>query len=141
MNIIQTNLNLSEVVNLLLLGDEDFSPSLSSCLDVRAYAEKLSSNAYFIILEDVDEIKGCVAYYKNLEGNFIYISHFWVSSLCQRKHYGSMMLETLINSNRNEYHEIRLEVVKLNPAYFFYASHGFQIEEDRGNKYLLSLVI
>lgn len=139
MRVYDSRLSQEQVYRLLLLGDNDFVPSIHESIDIEAYAGKLSKFASFILVEEDDDIRGCIAYYKNLEGNFIYISHFWVSSLYQRRHYGSRMLETLIASYRDEYHEIRLEVVKSNPAYLFYLTHGFCVKEDRGHKYLLLL--
>lgn len=138
--IVTAHFSKEEVLKLLLLGDEDFLPPLHSSLNLEEYSEKLSKYASFVVLSDNDETRGCIAYYLNEEKNFIYISLFWVSSRYQRQHYGSLMLEKLISTNKG-YKELLLEVVKSNPARFFYRKHGFVIKEEREKKYLMSLIL
>lgn len=141
MEIVQKSLSYSDVLSILKKGDEDFSPSLSTSLDIEQYALKLSTFANFILLQEDSCYEGCIAYYKNNEGRFIYISHFWVSGDLQGLGYGKQMLMSLIDSCNGFYDEIRLEVVKSNPAASFYLKQGFYFSEDRGSKELLCLTI
>lgn len=141
MHIITSKLQFQEVLNILKQGENDFHPPLSQSIELVTYAEKLSTYANFVTVRDENTIVGCIAYYNNDDGKFIYISHYWVNGEYQHNHYGQRMLEVLIDNNRNKYNEIRLEVVKDNPAYFFYQKNGFVIHENRENKYLLTLSI
>lgn len=141
MTIISTKLSFQVILDLLKRGDDDFNPSLTQSVDILSYAEKLSKYANFVIVKECGTIVGCIAFYINDEGRFIYISHYWVSSKYQHNHYGQRMLETLIADNKIKYNEIRLEVIKDNPAFLFYKKNGFEIQEDRGNKYLLTLLL
>ena len=134
-----TELSDEEVFLILSKGDCDFSPTLSQCIDVKEYARKLSSKADFVIIKDNKEYVGCIAYYKNQHGGFVYISHYWVNSRFQGHHFGRMMLEKLIATVKDNYDEIMLEVLKDNKARYFYLNHGFMEKEDRGPKLLLAL--
>ena len=135
----QVKLPYSDVLDILLKGDMDFCPSLTSSLDVDQYAKKLSVFADFILLQKASEFLGCIAYYKNIDGNFLYISHYWVSRQLQGHGYGVLMLRKLIEVASKDYQEIRLEVLKSNPAKLFYQKQGFQVGEDRGTRVLMSL--
>ena len=137
--ILQGKLSYSDVLTILLKGNQDFSPTLTSLLDVKLYAKKLSVFADFMLLEEASEFLGCIAYYKNSEGHFIYVSHCWVSHQLQGQGYGALMLRKLREMTPISYYEIRLEVLKTNPAKLFYQKQGFHIKEDRGDKLLLSL--
>ena len=139
MRIISSKLYFQEVLQILNQGENDFHPPLSQSIDIVSYADKLSTYADFVTIWDGDSIVGCIAYYSNDKGKYIYISHFWVNGKFQHRHYGQRMLEALIDSNSKKYNEIRLEVVKDNPAFFFYQKKGFVIQEDRGSKLLLVL--
>lgn len=139
MTIISTKLSFQVILEFLRRGDDDFHPSLSQSIDILSYAKKLSKYANFVIVKEGDTIVGCIAYYTNNEERFIYISHYWVSSKYQHNHYGQKMLETLIADDKVKYNEVRLEVLKDNPAFLFYKKNGFEIKENRENKYLLAL--
>lgn len=138
MDIVHTRLTEAEVRQVLERGNSDFSPSLSEDF-LEAYAKKLSAYAEFLILRDAMAVCGCLAYYLNQEGAFAYVSHFWVSGKCQGQGYGRRLLHTLVSQVRDDYREIRLEVVKGTPATAFYAKMGFGVLEDRGEKNLLVL--
>lgn len=139
MRICKSKLTFEDVYAILQKGDADFDPPFSSVVDIDKYARKLSEFANFILLEDGRQINGCIAYYLNEEGRFVYISHFWIDSNLQCLHYGSQMLEELVILYGDCYHEIRLEVTKGNPALEFYIKKGFSIKEARTDKYLLLL--
>lgn len=137
----QSKLSFEETYEILQKGDADFDPPLSAVLDIEKYARKLSELAYFLLLEDDNQVRGCIAYYLNEEGRFVYISHYWVDAGVQRLHYGSRMLQELVFINGDYYQEILLEVTKSNPALRFYLNNGFTIKENRTEKYLLSLLL
>jgi ribosomal protein S18 acetylase RimI-like enzyme len=141
MNEIQVTLPLQlpqgDVLHLLKRGNDDFIPSIDSVVDLTNYSMKLSENAFFILAKYGDCIIGCIAFYYNHGGLFIYISHFWVSHLFQKQHIGSKMLDKLISCANGCYVDILLEVFKENSAIRFYERNGFVVKEDRGNKSLL----
>lgn len=139
MKIIQSSLSYDDVLSILIAGDGDFSPSLTSALDIEQYALKLSKFAKFVLLQDDSDYKGCIAYYENKEGNFIYITHYWVSRELQGQDYGKRLFHEMLEIVDSCFSEIRLEVVKGNPAFLFYLKQGFRSVEDRGEKELLSL--
>ena len=139
MEVVHAKLSFQDVYSLLMNGNDDFSPSLTRVLDVDSYALKLSRFAEFLILGEAGDKYGCIAYYANEAGKFIYISHYWVSSKLQGQGYGKLLLNRLIDAFKNNYKEIRLEVVKSNSAIFFYQKQGFSVIEDRGHKALLCL--
>lgn len=141
MEIVHSKLPYFDVMSILMKGDVDFNPSLTSSLDIEQYAMKLSQYADFILLQDETETLGCIAYYKNEQERFIYISHFWVSGILQGKGYGKLLLGKLCDMVVGTFCEIRLEVLKTNPALFFYQKQGFLSVEDRGSKFLMCLLI
>ena len=81
MTIISTKLSFQVILDLLKRGDDDFNPSLTQSVDILSYAEKLSKYANFVIVKECDTIVGCIAFYINDEGRFIYISHYWILSM------------------------------------------------------------
>ena len=132
-------LSQNEVLKILQGSDKDFNTPLSCNLDLLTYSNKLSGNAYFILLKEGYDIIGCIAYYLNNDGQFVYIPYFWVNKNKQRSGNGHYLLDSLIKSLPEKYTEIRLEVAKHNyKAFAFYNKNGFKIVEDREIKYLLS---
>lgn len=135
----QARLSFEETYSVLIKGDKDFDPQLSSVVDLTRYAQKLSKYAFFVLLEIDQRMMGCIAYYLNEEGRFIYISHFWVSCKWQRQHLGDQMLKELTSLYDSSFWEIRLEVRKNSPAFLFYKKKGFSVIEDHGKSFLLAL--
>ena len=131
-----------EIVHLLHFGDEDFCPHLSKIVDIEAYAEKLSQFAEFSIIGSGSNILGWMAYYKNNPGKFIYITHFWVNRLCQKKGYGKYLLDKMIQEDGYGYNEVCVEIYKEDEgALIFYDKNGFKLKEDRTDRVLLSRII
>ncbi len=136
-NYIKTELSYDEVLHLLQQCDRNFSPCLSHNLDFVQYAQKLSACAHFILALEADKTVGFVAYYLNKKGEFIYIPLIWVSPLCQRRGIGKAFIEHLAMLSKEGFQSIRLEVLKTNiSGISFYRNELFQVEEDRGEKYL-----
>jgi len=126
------------VHDLLERFDTAFSPSLHEGIDFDLYSKKLSENAYFILTEQDSQLIGFVAYYKNLEGKFLYVPFTAVHPDGRHKHIGHKMFTQLKDHLNNQYLQIKLEVLKNNVyARSFYEREGFVISEDRNEKLLL----
>lgn len=127
------------IIPLLLRGDKDFCPHLSTIVDIEEYAEKLCSFAEFMIIGTPGDILGCLAYYKNVPNRFLYITHFWVNTLCQKKGYGKFLINKLIREEGYGFKEVCLEIYKIDEdAKRFYNNLSFKIKEDRGDRVLMT---
>lgn len=129
------------VCNLLADFDMNFSPPLSSTIDLTEYSQKLSTNARFIIVYDEGKVVGFISFYLNNEEKMIYIPLISVKrDGYQHKGIGQLMFEILKNSAKRSFYSIRLEVLKNNAqAVKFYCMQGFKVIEDRDDKRLMSL--
>lgn len=128
------------VFSILNKAEKSFTPSLSHNIPytLEEYAEKLSTNAMFVICKKNDEIIGFLAYYVNSEGLFAYIPQIWVSDNYQRKGIGGSMMKTMIENVPLQMTSIRLEVRKNNEkAILFYIKAGYHIVKEEKNKYLM----
>lgn len=132
-------LSFAEVMSLLRLCDNSFTPTLSSHINLDAYARRLSANAFFVLVkDDAGTNKAFAAYYLNQDGCFAYIPEIWVADDCQRMGLGHKMLRQLVNLVPDYVTAIRLEVRKNNrKAYRFYLKEKFKVLEDRDTKVLL----
>lgn len=127
------------IITLLQSGDKDFCPHLSKIVDIDAYAEKLCRYADFKIIGTLGNILGCLAYYKNYPNQFLYITHFWVNSICQKKGYGRFLIDELIKEEGNGFKEVCLEIYKIDEeAKKFYEALNFKVKEDRDDRILLT---
>lgn len=127
------------ILQLLRRGDQDFCPILSTTVDLEEYAEKLAKFADFKIIGSISNIIGCMAYYKNYPGSFLFITHIWINQFCQKRGYGKYLLDKLINEDGYGFNEVLLEVYKKDEtALRFYENNKFIIKEDREDRYLLS---
>ena len=130
------------IISLLQRGDKDFCPHLSKIVDIDQYAEKLCSYADFKIIGTTGNILGCMAYYKNYPNKFLYITHFWVNTLCQQKGYGKFLVDKLIQEEGNGFKEVCAEIYKIDEdALQFYDKLSFKVKEDRDDRVLLSRAI
>ena len=83
-------------------------------------------------------IIGFVAYYINRENRFLYVPFTAVLPEYRGQGVGYLMFEHLYEIKDNDLDSIQLEVDKNNQsARAFYERSGFQIKEERVNKYLL----
>jgi len=127
------------IINLLQRGDKDFCPHLSTIVDISTYAEKLCNYADFKLIGTPGNVLGCLAYYKNFPNRFLYITHFWVNTLCQKKGYGKYLVNKLIQEEGSGFSEVCLEIYKEDDvAQKFYDSLGFELKEDRVDRVLLT---
>lgn len=130
------------VFSLLDFFDDSAVGHLSERIDLLSYSKKLSSNALFLIVKDLDNCLGFVAYYINTEGKFAYISQIITHKTGRHKGIGHLMIESLKKSLIGSYNSIRLEVYNSNTnALEFYKREGFVLREDRGEKSLLELIL
>lgn len=140
MDFLCQKMTLEEVLCLLNKAENSFTPPLSHNIPytVEEYAKRLSSNAIFIICKENDEIIGFIAYYVNIEGQFVYITQIWVSDHHQRKGIGSIMLEQLIKKVPTVVDKVQLEVRMNNEkASSFYRKVGFLPIREENNRYLM----
>lgn len=116
-----------------------FTPPLSTVVNLKGYADKLSKNAEFQLCKYYDTVLGLVAYYPNKSSNILYIPVVWVNRKYQGKGIAKQMLKDIILKGiQEDYASIELEVLKDNiVAYNLYLKLGFRILEDRGMKALM----
>lgn len=133
-------LSQKKVLELLLECNNSFTPPLSENIPytIEQYANRLSSNATFVLCSDDGKTIGFIAFYINEESGFLYIPQIWVSDAYQRRGIGAIMMETLKKRISSTIKAIRLEVRKNNrKAVPFYIKFGFISINDEGNKYLM----
>lgn len=131
-------LSSAEVQDLLGGFDKMFSPSLSSHINLVAFAEKLVNNAFFILCKNNEEIVGYIAFYENRDTRISYIPSVCVKDSYRSKGIASQMMGFLISQSHPVINSIALEVRKNNhSAVMFYKKQGFVEIEDRGEKILM----
>ncbi len=133
-------LNPSEVRDLLEKMDFQFSPNLSRSIDFSTYSKKLSDFASFVIYNTCEAL---IAYYCNEAEQTAYIPLVWVDEPVRSQGIAMQMFETLHDSLKEKnIKSLGLEVIKDNRnALKLYLRLGYNIEEDRGNKYLMKKLI
>lgn len=143
MRIIKVEYQLDEVLRLLNEFNMEFEPPLSSRIDIKAYAEKLSRYANFLIAEEQNRVIGYLAFYKNQNAMELYITSLCVSNTHRGKGIGKKLLDHLCNIGLSEgYSNISLEVRKNNKnAFGFYKKMQFEISQTRDETFLMSKTI
>ena len=133
-----TRLSKSEVYDLLIKCEKSFNPPLSVTMSsLERYSDKLSEFADFVLFVEAENTVGFAAFYTNEEGGFAYIPLIWVDEKHQHQGIGKRMIEKLAEKSTN-IKKIRLEERKTNiKAIGFYRNMGFEVIEDRGEKYLV----
>jgi ribosomal protein S18 acetylase RimI-like enzyme len=124
-----------------LLDDFDimFSPTLSSHIDLLAFAEKLAPNALFILCRSSEEIVGYIAFYENRDTRVCYIPSVCVKDTYRSNGIASRMMDYLVTQSHADINTISLEVRKNNDsAIRFYRKQNFVVTEDRGDKLLMN---
>lgn len=136
MDIAEARLSKDEVLHLFSLSGMGTNPVMSE----EDYATKLSEKAYFLLAKEDNVVIGFCAFYKNLEGKFLYISLLWVDEKNRSKGIGHKILEYFKIFDIILFKTINLEVLKENNrALSFYQKIGFSIYEDRGERFYLIL--
>lgn len=140
MRILEVKYQLEETLELLNEFDMEFSPHLSSYVDIKEYAEKLSRYANFLIAEEQCRVIGHLAFYKNQNVMELYITSFCVSITHRSRGVGKKLLNYLCNIGLSEgYTNISLEVHKNNKnAFGFYKKMQFEISQVRSETILMN---
>lgn len=108
------------------------------------YLDKISQRAELIIHRMAENTLGFVFFYCNSESkDFSYITLIATSNAARGKGIGySLVNQVLFLSKQRGYRGCRLEVRKSNkPALAFYERMGFQIIEDRNDRFLMSMAV
>lgn len=133
-------MSAADAFDWLSACDEMFVPPKWTGSRLKLYADKLANNAHWITLAD-DETSlkmGCCAYYLNEENQFAYISIITIAKAFRGRGYGKQLIQQLVENVSGRYHCILLEVSKSNDrALGLYRKYGFEIKEDRGEKFLM----
>ncbi len=106
------------------------------------YFEKLARHADLIVHQDNTGILGYVFFYCNaVDKKASYITLIGTSAQSRGKGVGYGLLQNVLNiSKQRGFSCCQLEVRKENTrAFDFYRQIGFAVEEDRGEKYLMSI--
>lgn len=135
------HLDYKTVKDLLDRMSPQFSPSLSCNMDLDSYAEKLATNATFLLCKSSDLVVGAIVFYPNSSTSIIYIPLVWVDNDWRGQRIAKNMFMSLLQyGDSNKFKNIDLEVLKSNKeARCLYSSLGFSILEDRQSKFLLRL--
>lgn len=134
MNIVFNNGSLSgkELFDFLNKCDKQFSPLLSSRLNLEYYSQKLIQNAIIINAKMNNEVIGLIAFYTNQSK----LRFAFISLICVlQKYYGigvgsNLMNECVSLAKKQNFRSIQLEVDNNNKgAIIFYEKFGFKVEE------------
>lgn len=131
---------LEELYTYLSRRDQEFTPSLSSRMDVYAFAKKIYSFAH-IYSAHLDQILGvCAVYANDFDTKEAYITNMSIHP----DYYGSGLAEKLMNFSLDnlrdlEFRSIKLEVAKNNQrAIEFYHKMNFTVtKESSANGYYM----
>lgn len=136
-------MNIPESVLTLIQSEQvvqngHFVPSDSS------YFEKLSCHAELVVHQDTAGVLGYVFFYCNAQDKRkSYITLIGTSNNARGKGVGYALVQYVLNISKcRGFNCCQLEVLKTNlNAFNFYCRIGFIVEEDRGEKYLMSISI
>ena len=121
--------------------DKEFSPCLSSKLDLSSYCAKLSENAMFLLCTEKEHRIGYIAFYENRTDNFVYITSFCIKKDYRGKSIAQDMIKELCEySKKRRCKKIILEVRCNNErALHFYKKVSFhKLRETDKNTFVLS---
>ena len=136
--VVEKKFNKQELLNSLLYFDHIFVPPFSAEVNLEQYAEKLLLHASFVCCMLEERVVGLLAYYKNQETKQLYIPYVCVDNSFQGRGIGSEMIHYLVNKYSQSFYSVALEVLKINKkGISFYKKIGFDVIEDRGEKFLL----
>ncbi|BDB71967.1 hypothetical protein Cthiooxydans_43790 [Comamonas thiooxydans] len=110
--------------------------------DDKEYFEKLARHAELIIHQDSSGVLGYVFFYCNaVDKKASYITLIGTSAQARGKGVGYGLLQHVLHTSKQRgFACCQLEVRKTNTrALDFYQQIGFAVEEDRGEKYLMSI--
>lgn len=126
----------SEIYNYLIENDQLFIPPLSSRVNVKDYALKLSKFAvHFCAISNLRLVGFLGCYFNEPLGEFAYISTLSITGNLHGKGIAKNLLNAIIQyGSKNKINEIRLQVHVSNlPAMKLYSEYGFE-ENFRNNQ-------
>ncbi len=137
--ILETKYQFEEALKLLNEFDMEFSPHLSSYVDIKEYAEKLSRYANFLIAEEHGRVIGHLAFYKNQNAMELYVTALCVLNAYRGKGVGKQLLNYLCNIGLSKgYTNISLEMRRDNKNTLgFYKKMQFEISQTRSETILM----
>src|SRR5690606_4291141 len=133
-------LGSSMIKNFLDEIDNDFKPSLSSKVSLETYAEKLNSNAFFILAILKKEVVGLAAFYANdVLKKETYLPIIGVRKKFRGKGIADKMIKILVSFLLEEgFEKLSLETWQGSPAQYFYRKHKFVVDrvvDDRNESF------
>jgi ribosomal protein S18 acetylase RimI-like enzyme len=133
-------LSVKDLYGFLSKCNSQFSPHLSSRVDLLKYAEKLVHNAVIMYAKENKKLIGLIAFYaNNFKLDFAFISLFCV--LEGNKGNGiatRLMNECILNVKNSGFRFIKLEVYSDNRnAISFYSKFGFNVEEQNKPSFIM----
>lgn len=133
-------LSYTEILQILKSFDNAFTPAFSTNINsLEVYALKLAQHAEFILYQNnLGEIIGILAYYRNNIEREIYIPYICVNPHFQKQGIGILLIENVLSLINQDFTHITLEVKRTNTqAINFYRKVGFSTKEVRKNSLLL----
>ncbi|EMH4150016.1 MULTISPECIES: GNAT family N-acetyltransferase [Morganellaceae] len=121
------NINILALEKFIHNTDNEFTPSLSSRINISIYAKKLAANSVIFAIKEGDIIIGLVACYAN---DFIekkaYIPYIAIDKKYRGYGYSKLLLDSIIDYlNQNEFKLLSLTVRKNSAAYNLYKKYNF----------------
>lgn len=131
-----------QIEHFLQCRSNCFSPPFASRVDVAAYAMKIRRYAHTYELWNAGTLDALMAVYANPDMEQVYVTYLCAAGAeSATRSIGSLLLNRA-KAYPLPYRYVRLEVSKSNVrALRFYRKHMFEVEEDRGEKYLMVLSI
>ncbi len=127
-----------DILKILNLEKDFFSPPIPESFDFLGYSNKLSKHAKFLAVRKDSKLLGFAAFYLNEVLHQIYISHLCVHPEGRHIGLGKRMIEWLSQTYSADFSSIGLEVDKVNfVGREFYKRLNFTIKEEGEYKYLL----
>jgi ribosomal protein S18 acetylase RimI-like enzyme len=139
-----SGLDAEEVYLFLTKCDKQFSPHLSTRVNLREYSEKLFINSTIIHVKNNDDLIGLIAFYMNNNSQgYSFISLICVLNEYEGKLIGSRLMEECTSLVKNKkIRAIKLEVdIQNQRAMTFYKKFGFIIEDQKPDSCLMIKVI
>ncbi|MEQ5729662.1 GNAT family N-acetyltransferase [Providencia alcalifaciens] len=124
--------DFNEVKNFIINSDHDFTPSLSSRVNLAEYTTKLINNSVLFSISKNEVILALVACYANNHVEKIaYIPYIAVSKQYRGLGCSKLLLNYLIDYLINhEFRSVSLTVKKNSTAYNLYKKYGFMEKQE-----------
>ena len=136
--------SVEELYGFLTECDTQFSPLLSSRVNLIKYSEKLILNSILFHARENNKTVGIMAFYANdTRLDYAFISLICVWKGYERKGIGSKFIDDCISIVKKKgIKSIRLEVdIENQDAISFYAGIGFHIENTHTQSYIMVKII